>query len=533
MSNLFTLIKIEFSKSFSRNSIKENKAKSYSFLSILLLVVILGIVLSTTYAFIYGNVYKEAGLEVSPVLILFAMAASMLSLFSGINQSKGIFIGKDYDLLSSLPIRKRDIIASKVINLYLVELLYSVIIIIPASVVLFLISNDYNLLIVGILLAIFVSAFPLVISILFAFLTSLLSDKFKYGNILNIIFYVILFAGLFSMSFLISSSKDVNQQADNLSLIANVVRWINPAVYFVDLSFSENILYILVFVGINFISIVLTILFISLFFDKIHELITSVKADYKYVRKDLKNKKEFKTLFDIEFKRFITSKMYFINSVSGIISSVVLSVFLCVTFMKANPTGQGKEIFDTIKDNLYLASIIIMFGVGISNTATVGISIEGNNFWLVKSLPINYKKYMHVKLLLAIIINTIGSLICSTIITIMLKPDILSIIGLYLIPIIYSLLTIILSLMLNLTFHKLKWQSEREVVKSSSAVIISMLIGMLVDFVIAGVLITLGIFTSKLIAILITSSILLVATIIVYIILNNIFEKKLMSIEDF
>ncbi len=113
MNNILSLLKIEFSKSFSKNSMKQNKAKSISFLGIVGLVVILGIVLSSLYSYIYGQIFIEAAkqqeIELSraivPLVILFSSVASMLTFFSGLTQSRGILIGHDYDMLVSLPIR--------------------------------------------------------------------------------------------------------------------------------------------------------------------------------------------------------------------------------------------------------------------------------------------------------------------------------------------------------------------------------------------------------------------------------------------
>ena len=214
MNNILSLLKIEFSKSFSKNSMKQNKAKSISFLGIVGLVVILGIVLSSLYSYIYGQIFIEAAkqqeIELSraivPLVILFSSVASMLTFFSGLTQSRGILIGHDYDMLVSLPIRKRDIIASKVINLYLVELLYSSIIMIPHGIVVSILVNNGMFVLIGILLAIFISALPLVFSILFAFISSLIADKFKYGNIVSIILYAVFIGAIFSVSFMTSSS---------------------------------------------------------------------------------------------------------------------------------------------------------------------------------------------------------------------------------------------------------------------------------------------------------------------------------------
>ena len=532
MNNLWNLIKIEFSKSFSKNSMKQNKAKSVSFLAIVGFVVILGIVMSAVYAFLYGQYYVSAGATLEPLAILFAVVASMLTLMSGINQAKGIFIGKDYDQLASLPIKKTTIIASKVINLYLVELLYSSIILIPSGVVFTILSSNAIFVVTSIILALFVSAFPLVVAMIFSFITAIISEKFKYGNFLSIFFYILFLGGIFALSFATSSSKTDADVVSVFTSVSNVALWVNPSLYFVNFALTNNYAFILVFVAINVISMVIVILVFGLFFDKIHEVISSFKANYKYERKYLKSKKELKSLLELEFKRLVSSKMYFINSVTGLIMSLIMGIWMSIMFSKYTPFGLQPQVIEAVRTYAFGGAIIIVFGVGITNTCCVAISMEGANFWLVKTLPINYKKYMWAKLLLTFILQMPVALICSTVMTILIMPDVVCIIAIYLIPILYIFLTAVVSLLLNLTFYKLKWTSEQEVVKSSSSVVIAMLLGFGIDFVLAGVLIGLGIVSSYL-GVFLSIGLLLAASIVFYLILSSSFTRKLMKIEEF
>ncbi len=540
MNNILSLLKIEFSKSFSKNSMKQNKAKSISFLGIVGLVVILGIVLSSLYSYIYGQIFIEAAkqqeIELSraivPLVILFSSVASMLTFFSGLTQSRGILIGHDYDMLVSLPIRKRDIIASKVINLYLVELLYSSIIMIPHGIVVSILVNNGMFVLIGILLAIFISALPLVFSILFAFISSLIADKFKYGNIVSIILYAVFIGAIFSVSFMTSSSKSSQDMAMAFTTASNISKWINPSIIFVEMALYDNLLYLLVFIGISIASLVLVTLVLSLFYDKLHEMIHSVKANYKYERKELKSKKELKALFGIEVRRLVSSKMYFLNSVAGLIMSVLMTVLMSMMFSRYSPFSPNEEFLKLIHDYAFIGGIVIMFGIGISNTCSVAISIEGQNFWLVKTLPINYKKYMWAKLLLALVISVPISLICSTVMVVFLLPDWSSIIAIYLIPILFVCVTILISLLINLTYYKLKWKSEQEVVKNSMAVVLSMFVGFGIEIVLSGVLFGLGI-VNAILAIFLSIGILLVALIVFYIILSSVFVKKMNKIEEF
>ena len=532
MTNIWSLVKIEFSKSFSRNSFKENKAKSTSFFAIIGLVIILGIGLSSLYSFVYGKVFIEARLTPFPLSLAFASIASIMTLYSGITQSKGIFIGNDYDLLSSLPIRKRDIIASKVINLYLVELLYSAIILIPNGIVNLVLTKEIIYLFISLILTLTIAAFPLVVAMIFSFITAIISSKFKYGNFVSLAMYIIFLGAVFSMSFMMGKTIDVQEQANVLSNISNVLKWVNPTVYFVGLAYESNFMFILIFVGINLISLILVILVFALFYDRIHEIVNSMKSNYKYERKNLKTKKELRNLLGMEFRRLISSKMYFINSIVGLITTLIMSVFIGLVFSKYSPFGISEDMLKFAHEYAFIGAIIVMFGMSITNPCAIGISIEGKNFWLVKSLPINYKKYMLAKLLLSIILILPVSIIASTIIVVLVQPDWMSILSIYLVPIYAALLSIVISLLINLTFYKLRWKNEQEVVKSSSSVVISMLIGFALDIVTAGLLIGLGI-VLKPVGIFLTIGLLFLALVIMYIILSKTFVKKLTKIEDY
>ena len=532
MSNLFSLLKIEFSKFFTKNSFKENKAKTTSFLVILALVVILGIGISSLYSYIYGKTFIDAGIEPYQTTIMFASVSTMIGLFSGVTQSRAIFIGNDYDFLSSLPIKKRDIVASKVLNLYAIELLFSAILMIPNGIVNFILTNNYKFLLVGLLLTIFISAFPLVIAMIFSFVSCIISSKFKYGNIVSIILYTIFIAAIFIFSFMMNTAKTAEAQANLLNNIVGVIVWFNPTVYFVNLAFSNNILYILVFAGINFVLLSIVILVFALFFDRIHEIVNSMNSDYKYEAKKLKTKKQFQTLLGLEFKRLFSSKMYFFNSSTGLIVTILMSVFMGVVFSKYSPFPMNDNVLAFVKQYGYVGALIIIFGLTIANTASVGISIEGKNFWLIKSLPINYKKYMYAKLALAFILILPISLISSTIMCVFIGFDLLNALSIYLVPLAAIAVSIFASLLINLAFYKLRWSNEQEVVKSSMAVVLSMLVGFGMDIVVAALLIGLG-FVNKIVAIVSTLGVLVIVAAILYIILNKNFVKKIIEIEDF
>ena len=95
-----------------------------------------------------------------------------------------------------MPISKKTIIASKIINLYLLELLYSAIIMIPNMIINIIFSQNLIYLPTGLLLTILIPAVPMVIACLFSLFITLVADRFKFGNVINVILYLILFITL-------------------------------------------------------------------------------------------------------------------------------------------------------------------------------------------------------------------------------------------------------------------------------------------------------------------------------------------------
>jgi ABC-2 type transport system permease protein len=219
------------------------------------------------------------------------------------------------------------------------------------------------------------------------------------------------------------------------------------------------------------------------------------------------------------------------NSAAGLIMAVIMSVFIGLAFMPNSPIFGKPEVAEFGKQYAFFGGVIIAFGISMSNTCTVGISIEGKNFWLIKSLPINYKKYMWAKILLSLILILPVSLISSTVIVLFIMPDWQSILAIYFVPIFVTLFNVFVGLLINLSFYKLRWTNEQEVVKSSTAVWLSMLVGFLSVIIIAGLLAT-GM-ANKTMGVFITIGAGALASAITYLALSQSFERKLNNIEDF
>ena len=478
-SNLGFLLKIEFQKFLS--SFRSKNKKKVSQMPLFYVALLMGFLLilsSAGYSFLIIYPYISTDSDPTPAISLFAGLASMLTFMTTMNQARSIYTGDDYDMLNALPIKKRDIVSSKIISMYIFELLFSLIIMVPHGIVMIILTKNVSLLLISFLLAFTLPIVPIAFAVLLSILVTMLTARFKSANMVFTILYTLIIVAISGMSMFINNMRD-EQAVSSFSTMGNILKWINPSYAFVELALGSNMLFILVYVGINLLVAILSIAFIALAFDRLHEIVSSVSMKKKYVRKDLKNKSEGKLLLSLEFKRLVNSKFYFANTVMGSIMAVLGSTVFIISFTQAFSSVTDETALYIMKAMLvpmYIAIVAMI--VGLVNPTTGSINIEGKNFWIIKSLPIDHKKYLRAKLLFSWILTLPACLIASSVTIIFYHENVIDIIFAYLIPLIYSVLNSLIGLIIALHYPHLKWNSEQEAVKSSKAVTICLFINL-------------------------------------------------------
>lgn len=536
MNNLFTLIKVDLRETLDVRKFKENKSKSISFFAFLGIMLCLGLILSIIYNLMFSFLFYEGNANLVYSTLFMGGFTSILTFSTSVFKCKSIFVGKDYEILRSMPIKKTTIIAAKIINLYLIELLYAAIIMIPNMIINFVFSMDFTYLVFGLFTTLLIPALPMVLACLFSLFITLVADRYKFGNVINFILYTILFVAIFFFSFFMNMNTG-NSETEAVDIsgfvdMANSIAWINPTLFLIKLTYVSNYAYILTFIAANLVLFALVVGFIALFLDKVHTAINSFKSNTKYIRKKLESKGQFKTLLLSEYKRFFTSKYYFINSISSGICAIVMSGILAFMFSKYSMIEGIEETLDFFKEYAYVGTLFIVFGIGIATPASASISIEGGNFWMIKSFPINYKKLALAKLVLSVSVLGVCSLVSSILIIVLIQPAIYSCILLIITPLLYVILTSVMGLLLNLSYYKLKWKNEQECVKNSAGTVITMLLDWVVTIVLAALLIGLSVINTYLAGLLAVVA-LLIAIGIFYSVLMKGVKRKIEGIEDF
>ena len=532
-SNLFTLIKIEFLKVLSGFNKKNKKISKTPVFYIALLILFLGILLSVTYSSLIIYPYKDLGTDPSPAVALFSGLTALLIFMTAMRQARGIYIGEDYELLITLPIKKRDIVTSKVISLFALEMVFSLMIMIPHGAMIMVITQNVELMLISFLLAFTIPIVPIALAIFISFLVTMATSRFKAANMISTILYaavIIVFSG--SGMFLSRLSSDT--AANSFSAIGSIIKWINPSYIFIELALSTNKLFLLAYIGVTIVVAFIAIAFVIKFYERLHDIVSSISMKKEYVRKDLKNKSEGHLLLSLQFKRLVNSKMYFVNTIMGGVMSILGSLVFLISFNQgfASAEGDAIELSKRIVMPIFIATCLFIFAI--SNPVSSTLNIEGKNFWLTKSLPINYKKYMMSQLYFAWIITLPPSLVTSSIAVIFYHDNALDVVFAYLIPLLFNIFISLIDLAVSVHHTNLKWSNETEAIKNSKSVVITMFINWGVMGLIAPASIVLAVVVPEFtwIGYLVTALSLIIPSIPIAIYLNKYYSKRIELIED-
>lgn len=524
MNNILPLLKVQILQTFRFGRSKKEKKKAIPFLTLLLLVVLLGLVFSGFYSFVFMQMAIELNLDMRLIVFAFAGFASILNISTTVMNTKTTLFGaSDYDLLASLPISKPTIIAVKLVSIYLVELLYSAIILLPCVALYVFYTQQLLFVVGGLLLILLTPVVAILIASLVGVVFGLLTDRFRFGNILTILFYLVFLGFVFYFSFILNQ-RDANDQIDSQQLIFSlkVLSYFSPLLLVFE-AISIPIVDWIVYVGANLVFMAAMIVFVSLFYDYFHDCLTASKPHRKYVRKTLQQRGIFKSVFLLDLKRYFNSRMYLLNTITSGLVAIICSVVMALSLRELKNT-EGAFILAPIM------IVIVCWCCGLATPSSCAISMEGKTVWVMKTLPVSYRTYLLSKICLTQLTVGVLLLIGSLLGLIVVPPTVENIIFLVVLPQVYLFSMNCLGLLINLCFPKLNWKNENEAVKNSRSVVVTMLLDFLYTIVFAFSVIGLS-FVNPLLAFLITSAWTLVLAVLIAWLLFKVGIGKLNRLE--
>lgn len=419
-----------------------------------------------------------------------ALTSLITLLFSLLQGCSALFAMKDYDLVMSLPVTKREILISRLLCSYIANLAFALGVAIPCLVVLFVMDGfSVSVLAVTIIGTIFAPLLPMAVAITISALLTALTAGFKYKNLLQSLLGIIAFAGIMVASFSISFSTNADQSIDMNAMFRLLVVNIYPPALLIELTLDGAIWAMFLFIGASALVAAVFILILSLCYHKIHDALTAKSARVAFHTKEIRSSSAFSALAKREFKRLFTCPAYLLNGLSGTLLLLIAGVALLFVNVQAALAQMQLPVANTGK-LVYAGFGILIFCAGTGCPSASALSLEGNTRGQLFVLPVSARKILLAKALPTFLINTVAGWITTFIFCIKMQASLPGWITLTVSVPLFCAFIAIFGIFLNLKFPKYDWTTETQAVKQSIPVMIAVFGSMILGFAV----ILLGIF---------------------------------------
>ncbi len=378
-----------------------------------------------------------------------------------------LYEAKDNDLLFSMPIPSWLVLASRVADLYIFTLLFESLAFAPAVVCYFVEVGFSAGVLFGSLFTLLLMPFgALALCLLLGWLLAVIAAKLPWKNGLTVVF---------SLAFMVAYFVGYSEIYELLEYVIahggevakTVQTWLFP---FWKLGlgaagdFLSLLVYALVFVG----AFALTYLLLSFTYLR---LVTANRGGKKkkYISKEGKQSAPVWALWKKELMRFTKNPMVALNCFLGSIFLVILPFAALFLEELSLLGGLG------IDEPLAMILTIIVCAIGSTNmVAAASVSLEGENLWIIRSMPVPTEKVLLAKGLLHFFTVEIPAAFSVLFLCIYLKIRFWFAALALLVCLAFAAFTAAFGLVINLKLPNLRQTNELTAVKQSMSAVVSM-----------------------------------------------------------
>ena len=466
---------------------KKNKGRSKAgivgmfVLFVLLMVVMLGGMFTYLSLSLCGPL-TEAGVGWLYFVLMSGIAIVLGAFGSIFNTYAGLYLSKDNDLLLSLPIPVKYIIASRLMNVFLLGTMYSAVAIVPAVIVYWIVAGvTAARVICGIVLMLIIFLFVLVLSCLLGWCVARISLKLKNKSFTTV-FFSLLFIAVYYVGYAKASM-----------MIQDLIK--NAAVYGEKIKGAATGLYLfgrigegapgatLLFAAITLALLALTWIVLKKTFLAIATAVPKTDKK-KYTEKTVRMKSPFGALLGREFAKFTSAPNYMLNCGLGILFVPAFGVLLLIKGAEFMPLLE--LVFEEKPGVLPVLLCTAMITLSSMNDmASPAVSLEGKSIWIPQSLPVQPKTVLRAKTSLQLILAGIPmlfTLICSLcVVPASVKEKVL--VGAF--TVLYTVFAALFNSAIGVAMPNLTWTNEIVPIKQSGAVTIALFSGWVIAAVFA------------------------------------------------
>ncbi len=427
--------------------------------------------ISFFYSLMIGSglkLYDSIGILPSLMMAVTCMVILLTTTF----QIKGTIFGfKDYDMVMSLPLSTAGIVASRIIILYAVNIVFVAVIMLPMMFAYGILTNPNPLFyLYGIAALIFLPLVPIILASFIGTLIAYIASRFRFSNLLNIIFTMGILVAFIGSSFTV---RDDGQALVNMGkAMTDQVNSLYPlAALYAETVVEYRLSSFLLFAGISILAFVLYVLLVKAVFKKINTSLMTGSYRRKFKLGRLKTSSPFMALYKKEVKRYFASSVYVVNTAFGVVLLTVGAIALLFIDVSKYLISVPAEVL------MAGVPVLIGFCVCMTSTTMVSISLEGKSFWILKTLPLTPGTVFAAKI--AVNLTILSPVLLDVLIigaVLGLAP--LTVLLILIMTLATAFFVALYGMVINLLMPNFNWNNETVVVKQSAASMIVIFSGM-------------------------------------------------------
>ncbi len=403
----------------------------------------------------------------------FLLLSTLLTLMLSVFKAGGIiFKRKCYDIITSLPMKSHAIVAARFIRLYVENIIITAIIMLP-SLGVYLVTEGQDVLgiIFGLFGILFVPCVPIAIASAIGAIITGISSRMNNKAMVEIILTLLLIIGVFALSFIFSENPESISQEKIKELLQEVspmTEKIYPPAAWYGAGVVHGIIgKLILYTTLSVMSIVAVAVLVSVNYREICQNLFGTSAKHNYEMEHLQGKTIMQAMVQREKKRYFSSGVYVTNTIIG----PVMGILFCIGLFFVDFDKLLGQIPIDINVNATIA--FLLAGIFcINHPVATSISMEGKEWWIIKSLPVDSKNIIDSKIIFNIGLILPFAIAGDVLAVFALKPTLPELVYMFVVPIEMIIFTSVFCVAANLKFPKLQWDEEVSVVKQSASAMI-------------------------------------------------------------
>ena len=460
---------------------KKNKARTkgatigYIVMFVLLMVCLLGTMFGVLSNTMCGPL-AGMGMDWLYFVIMGMMAVFLGAFGSVFNTYSGLYLAKDNDLLLSMPIPVRVIMTSRLLSVYLMGLMYSGIVILPAILVYwFTVPVTAGRILGGVVLLVDISLFVLTLSCALGWVVAKISLKLKRKSFITMVLFLVFFGLYYIVCF--RSQAIISDLLLNAAEYGGKLKGVYPLYLFGRVGCGDGVAMLVVSAVVIALLALVWYLIARSFLHIATASGNTAKAVYR--EKAVKQVSPAAALLRKELGRFTASPLYMMNCALGTVFLLIVAVAALIkgqeVFLMLNALFAGSEDFVAV-----LAAMCLCLLAGGNDITAPSVSLEGKSLWIAQSLPIDPWQALRAKLRMHLLITELPLVVCAVCVAAVSGAALPEIVMMLVTPMVYVVLSAAFGLFMGLKRPNLNWTSEVAPIKQGLAVFLSMFVGWLV-----------------------------------------------------